>query len=178
MCIRDRTLFETPAAGPLSSAFVDSKGGFKVEKTHLQKGDVLFLYTDGIEEATRKFRSPSSFAVIQCAKRGLHPGDVHGNHKVGEDSEQLESRRVGDIIESVFARRVYTLEKFHNPIPDEELLFDFSTCKGTLEEAVIALVAIEKVFRMYKSPDVTATDVVRVDKKIDAFLEKLSLIHI
>jgi len=165
------TLFETPAAGPLSSALVDSKGGFKVEKTHLQKGDVLFLYTDGIEEATRKFRS-QSFAVIQCAKQGLHPGDVHGNHKVGEDSEQLESRRVGEIIESVFARRAYTLEKFHNPIPDEELIFDFSTCKGTIEEAVIALVAIEKVFRMYKSPDVTAADVVRVDKKIDAFLEK------
>ena len=166
------TLFETPAAGPLSSAFVDSKGGFKVEKTHLQKGDVLFLYTDGIEEATRKFRSPSSFAVTPCAKRGLHPGDVHGNHKVGEDSERLESRRIGDIIEAVFARRAYTLEKFHNPIPDEELIFDFSTCEGTIEEAVIALVSIEKVFRMYKSPDVTAADIVRVDKKIDAFLEK------
>ncbi|MFC2281820.1 MAG: histidine kinase, partial [Treponema socranskii subsp. buccale] len=72
----------------------------------------------------------------------------------------------------VFARNVYTLKKFHNPIPDEELVFDFSTCKGTIEEAVIALVSVEKVFRMYKSPDVTAADVVRVDKKIDEFLEK------
>ena len=165
------TLFETPAAGPLSSALVASKGGFKVEKAHLQKGDVLFLYTDGIEEATRKFRSPS-FAVMHCAEQGLHPGDIHGNHKVGEDSEQLENRRVGEIIESVFARRAYTLKKFHNPIPDEDLVFDFSTCEGTIEEAVIALVSIEKVFRMYKSPDVTAADIVRVDKKIDAFLEK------
>ena len=165
------TLFETPAAGPLPSSLVNMKGGFKVEKTHLQKGDVLFLYTDGIEEATRKFRSPS-FDVIRCAEKGLHPGDVHGNHKVGEDSEQLESSRVGEIIEAVFARNVYTLKKFHNPIPDEELVFDFSTCKGTIEEAVIALVSVEKVFRMYKSPDVTAADVVRVDKKIDEFLEK------
>ena len=165
------TLTETPAAGPLPSSLVNAKGRFKVEKTHLQKGDVLFLYTDGIEEATRKFRSPS-FDVMQCAEKGLRPGAVHGNHKVGEDSEQLESRRVGEIIEAVFSRSVYTLKKFHNPIPDEELVFDFSTCDGTIEEAVIALVSVEKVFRMYKSPDVTAADIVRVDKKIDAFLEK------
>lgn len=165
------TLAETPAAGPLPSFMVDMKGGFKVEKVNLKKGDVLFLYTDGIEEATRKFRD-SSFAVMKCAEPGLKEGELHGNHKVGQDSEQMEPERVSAVIEAVFARRVYRLEKYHNPVTGEVLEFDFTTCKGTLEDVIIALASVEKVFRMYKEPSVLKTDTVRVDKKIDAFLKE------
>ena len=164
------TLVETPAAGPLPSFMVDMRGGFKVERTTLKKGDVLFLYTDGIEEATRKFRD-ASFAVVKCMQYGMQEGAAHGNHKVGEESEQLESARVAAIIESVFSRKKYVLEKYHNPVPAEVLEFDFSQCNGTIEDAILALVSIEKVFRMYKPLDVSAADVVRVDKKIDAFLQ-------
>jgi HAMP domain-containing protein len=165
------TLVETPAAGPLPSFMVDMKGGFRVEKTSLKSGDVLFLYTDGIEEATRKFRD-SSFNVMKCRESGMKEGEVHGNHKVGQDSEQMEPERVGAIIEAVFARSVYILEKYHNPVPDEELKFDFTTCRGTIEEVIIALASVEKVFRMYKDGNVTAADTVRTDKKIDAFLHE------
>ena len=163
------TLPETPAAGPLPSFMVDMRGGFKVEKINIRRGDVLFLYTDGIEEATRRFRD-QYFAVMKCAEPGLADGAQHGNHKVGEESEQLEAERVQNIIEAVFNRREYMLEKAHNPEPDEMLRFDFSTCAGTIEEAIIALASVEKVFRLYKAPDVTPFDTVRVDKRIDAFL--------
>ena len=165
------TLQETPAAGPLPTFMVEMKGGFKLEKTHLNKGDILFLYTDGIEEATRKFRD-TDFNVIKCAEPGLKEGDAHGNHKVGLDSEQMEPERVSAIIEAALNKQVYVLEKYHSPVPGERLEFDFSKGDGTVNDAILALCSVEKVFRFYKDPDVTANDLVRVDKKIDAYLKK------
>ena len=41
-----------------------------------------------------------------------------------------------------------------------------------MSEAVLALASLEKVFRLYKSPQVTQKDYVKVDKKIDDFLLK------
>ncbi len=165
------SLVETPAAGPLPSFMVDMKGGFKVEKAVLNHNDVMFLYTDGIEEATRKFRN-ENFEVTKCMEPGLQEGADHCGHKVGQESEQLMPERIKAVIESVFARKTYELVKFHNPLRNEKLVFDFTTCEGTIEEAVLALVSVEKVFRMYKDPDVTAADMVRVDRKVDAFLQK------
>ena len=46
------TLASAPTAGIFSSDLVNMKGGFIIEKTQLNKGDVLYLYTDGIEEST------------------------------------------------------------------------------------------------------------------------------
>jgi hypothetical protein len=75
-------------------------------------------------------------------------------------------------VEAVFERRTYRLEKLHNPLVNEELLFDFSECSGTVEDAVLALAAVEKVFRMVKSPACTDLDAVRVDRNIDSFLKR------
>jgi len=168
---RIMTLLETPAAGPLPSFMIDMKGGFKVEKVKLKHGDVLFLYTDGIEEATRKFRD-HSYNIIKCEEPGLKEGEMHGNHKVGGESEQMEPERVSAVIESVFAHKVYMLEKYHNPEQNEILQFDFTNCSGTIEEVIIALASVEKVFRMYKDPNANYTDTVRVDKRIDVFLKE------
>jgi serine phosphatase RsbU (regulator of sigma subunit) len=165
------TLAETPAAGPLPSFMVEMKGGFKVEKLMLKPGDVLFLYTDGIEESTRKFRNTAS-DVYKCAEPGLLPGAVHGNHRVGDESEQLETVRVNAVIEAVFARGIYCLEKYHNPDAEEKFEFDFSSCTGTVEDAVLALACVEKVFRLYRDNSVVVTDIVRVDRTIDSFLKK------
>ncbi|MBQ7158505.1 MAG: SpoIIE family protein phosphatase [Treponema sp.] len=163
------SLSQTPAAGPLPSFMVDMKGGFKVEKLHLDKGDVLFLYTDGIEEATRKFRD-AQFMPVRCTE-GVEGAD-HGNHKVGEESEQLTPERIDAIVEAVFAKKSYHLEKYHNPVAGEELIFDFSDCEGTVDDAILALISVEKVFRFYKEPGALESDVVRVDRKIDSFLQK------
>ncbi len=178
------TLHEAPAAGPLPSFMVQMKGGFKVEKLTLKKDDVLFLYTDGIEESTRFFRD-ANFNVIPCSEPGLKEGEVHATHKVGTTSEQLEPERVKEIIEAVFNKKQYELIKYHNPVANERLIFDFAKCGGTLDESIIALAAVEKVFRFYKKPGAHGTviknadgeieiqgDAVRVDRKIDAFLKK------
>lgn len=185
------TLHETPAAGPLPSFMVEMKGGYKVEKIKLKKDDVLFLYTDGIEESTRFFRN-SEYEVISCEEPGLKDGEVHFTHKRGEKSEQMEVQRVQDVIESVLNRKKYVLKRYHAPIADERLEFDFTKCEGNIEEAIIALTAVEKVFRMYKKPDSSGKvektemdldgkkktviqisgDGIKIDRKIDAFLSK------
>jgi hypothetical protein len=147
------------------------KGGFSMHSLRLNKGDVLFLYTDGIEEAKRLFRD-EQFTPIVCAEPGLKQDDPHGNHSVGQDGEEMTPERVNAIIEAVFARGTFTLEKWHNPAGEEKLIFDFSTCAGTAEDAILALVSVEKIFRMHKPPDATAFDRVQVDRKIDLFLRE------
>lgn len=185
------TLHEAPAAGPLPSFMVEMKGGYKVEKIKLKKDDVLFLYTDGIEESTRFFRN-ADYEVIACDEPGLKEGQVHDTHKKGEQSEQMEPKRVQDIIEAVLNKKKYVLKRYHAPLADERLEFDFSKCEGTIEEAIIALTAVEKVFRMYKKPGSSGKvektemdldgkkktviqvsgDGIKIDRKIDAFLAK------
>jgi len=165
------TLPESSAAGVFPSFMVDMKGGFQVSKVHLDHGDVLFLYTDGIEEAKRLFRT-LDMKVYICAEPGLEKESPHGSHSVGQDNEELGPERVNSIIESVFARSVYILQKWHNPAEDEIFEFDFSMCEGTIEEAVLALVSVEKIFRMYRDPAAGEFDRVQVDRKVDLFLNR------
>ena len=163
---------------------VEMKGGFIVEKTHLNPGDVLFLYTDGIEEATRFFRN-KNFEITKCAEPGMNEGEIHLNHKVGQESEQMEPERVKAILEAVLNRQKYVLTKYHNPVENEVLEFDFTKLEGNVDDAIMSLAAVEKVFRMYKTPQAEGTvsqnekgdvvlsgDGIRVDRKIDEYLKK------
>ncbi len=164
-------LTETPASGVFPTFMVEMKGGFVVEKLHLDKDDVLFLYTDGIEEAKRLFRD-KDYNVVICDEPGLKEGDVHGHHAFGMDGEEMAPERVNAIIEAVFAKTTYKIEKYHSPIDHEELVFDFSSCEPTAENAIMALVSVEKIFRMYPTPSATEFDRVQVDRKIDGFLQE------
>lgn len=166
---RSITLPETPAAGMFSTELVNLKGGYKTIKITLKKNDVLFLYTDGIEESKRTFRNANCEPIL-CKEEIDITGDIHGNHAVGEGSEELTPERVTQIIETVFAKGIYKLKKFHNPDPSEDFTFDFSNCSGSAEDAIMALVSIEKIFRLYRPVNPKPTDRVKVDKKIDAFL--------
>jgi len=58
----------------------------------------------------------------------------------------------------------------HSPDPNEVLTFDFSSCEPTASNATLALMAIEKVFRLYRDPNAGSEQRVAVDKKIDDFL--------
>lgn len=165
------TFPETPASGVFPSFMVDLKGGFPVVKHHLNPGDILFLYTDGIEEAKRMFRT-SDLVVHACAEPGLAPESPHGSHSVGQDNEEMGPERVNAIIEAVLARKTYSLFKWHNPEADAQYDFDFTTCEGTIEEAILALVSVEKVFRMYRDPKAGDFDRVQVDRKVDLFLNR------
>lgn len=128
------TLAQTSAAGVFPSFMIDMKGGFGVETLTLRTGDVLFLYTDGIEEAKRLFRN-KRFELVLCQEQGLAHDAPHETHTVGQAGEELGAERVSSIIESVFLRKGFSLQKWHNPVEGEKFEFDFSSCEGNLDEA-------------------------------------------
>jgi serine phosphatase RsbU (regulator of sigma subunit) len=162
------TLQETPATGVLSNAVVQTKSSYAVNTMNLDPGDILFLYTDGIEEAKRRFRD-SDFRETACSQGPR--GSPHENHFSGQEDEELGARRVEEIINAVMNREVYTLRKWHNPEENADLSFDFTSCRGRVEEAIMALVSVEKIFRCYKNPAAGEDSRVLVDKKLDAFLK-------
>ncbi|MDR2070520.1 MAG: SpoIIE family protein phosphatase [Treponema sp.] len=167
--MKSLSLPETPAAGVLPNVLVETKGGYTVQTFALESDDILFLYTDGIEEAKRKFRD-SSFKEISCTE-GI-TGTPHENHTAGQWDEEMGAARVEAVINAVMNRQVYTLRKHHNPEGDRDLKFDFTRCEGTVEETIMALVSVEKIFRIYKSPSIGEETRILVDKKVDEFLKK------
>jgi serine phosphatase RsbU (regulator of sigma subunit) len=167
--IKTMTLPETPATGVLPNFLVESKGGYTVQTLTIDHGDILLLYTDGIEEAKRKFRD-LEFREIVCAEG--EKDTPHGSHTVGQGDEEMGPERVQGIINAVMNREVYTLHKWHNPEGEEhDLKFDFSDCSGKVEEVIMALVSVEKMFRCYKNPKADDDSKVLVDKKADEFLK-------
>ncbi|MDR1025295.1 MAG: SpoIIE family protein phosphatase, partial [Treponema sp.] len=166
--VKTLVLPETPATGVLPNFMVRSRGGYPIVTLPLDKGDILFLYTDGIEEAKRRFRD-AEFRELTCSQ-GL-PGALHENHIVGQGDEELGSARVEAIINAVMNRQTYSLHKWHNPEQfGSDLRFDFTMCRGTVEEVIMALVSVEKIFRCYKDPRSGEDSRVLVDRKLDTFL--------
>jgi hypothetical protein len=161
------TLPQTPAAGALPNRVVESKGGYREQTLSLDHGDILLLYTDGIEEAKRYFRD-GSYNEVTCTAG--EDGTPHGDHFVGQVSEIMGSTRVYGIINAVMNRAVYRMNKWHNPEVDKDLCFDYSGCNGEVEEVIMALITAEKMFRCYRDPGTTVDDEVLIEKKADAFL--------
>ena len=141
--VKSITLPQTPAAGILTSNMVKSKCGYQVQTITLGQGDILLLFTDGIEDS-----------------------------KCCEGSEEFGSYRVNDIINAVLNRRTYSLHASRNHGEDQDLSFDYSLCSGNAEDIIMALICAEKMFRCYRDSTVTKNDRVPVDKKVDAFLKK------
>ncbi|MDR2759223.1 MAG: SpoIIE family protein phosphatase [Spirochaetaceae bacterium] len=162
------TLKATPVIGVLPNSQIESMGGYTVQSLTFNHGDILFLYTDGIEDSKRKFRN-QNFKEILCTEG---PQDTpHGNHVAGQGDERLGYDRVTDIINAVMSKKIYFLNKYHNPEGDKKLLFDFTSCEGTVEEAIMAMVSVEKIFRCYQDPQAGENSRVLVDKKVDRFLQ-------
>ena len=163
---------EVPAAGVFPSFMIDGDRGYKQVPHVLKKGDILFLFTDGIEEAQRRFRD-RNFKLTPCDDTCYPPGTPENerNHVSGTDFEEFGISRIQAVIEAVMSRGRYELIKYHNPQPDRKLTFDFSNCEGTEQEAVLALVAAEKIFRLIPDPECTAEDRIMIDNKVDDFLK-------
>ena len=163
-------LSESPAAGILPAAMIEASGGYRVNTLNLKSNDILFLYTDGIEESKRKFRN-NKFQPIIC--RDSIRDTEHGNHLAGQADEEMGQERVEAIINAVMKKEKFSLYKWHNPEGEEIYLdFDFTNCMGEAEDVIMALVSAEKIFRSYKKPDEDDENRVQVDRKIDSFLRK------
>ena len=77
-----------------------------------------------------------------------------------------------DMINTLKEGGRYKLEKFRNPVVDEKLYFNFSGCTGSIEEIVLACISVERIFRLYRTPQTGVDDRIIVDKAIVAFLKE------
>jgi hypothetical protein len=109
--------------------------------------------------------------IIECTHDNAPKDTPHENHSVGQTNEELGPQRVEAIVNSVLNRGTFNLFKYHNPDKEDTLTFDFSSCAGTVEDAIMAMVSVEKVFRMYRDPNAGEESRVMVDRKVDAFLK-------
>jgi serine phosphatase RsbU (regulator of sigma subunit)/biopolymer transport protein ExbD len=167
--IKNITLPQTPAAGVLSNSMVESKGGYQVQNFNLKHGDILLLYTDGIEDSKRKFRD-SEYNETTCNQGPA--GTPHGNHFAGEKTEVFGSKRVSQIVNAVMNQGTYRLFKWHNPEDEQYMDFDFSGCNGGVDQLILALIAVEKMFRCEYERESAKSGWVMVEKKIDNFLKE------
>lgn len=177
----ERDLPRAPAAGVFSSDMIPT--GFPEIDLSLHAGDAMLLFTDGIEEAKRSLRT-ENYAPMILSDEEMEAGRTPDwleplleeksvtRKQSGELEEELGIPRIHEIVTACQNRRRYRLEKVADPDGDEELLFDFSDVGEGLEELVLALVSVEKVFRMYRPKDVTQEDRVQVDVRVDDFLKK------
>ncbi len=166
-----KELPESPASGVFASDMVRMGTGFVQVKDKLNPGDSLLMFTDGLEEAQRKFRD-ENFNVVECNWKGLERGTEHDTHPVGNDNEEFGIPRIQALINALMAGEKYSLYKYHNPFEDEELIFDFTNCDRDIEDIVMASVSVERVFRLYPDPSAGPDDRVNIDKAIAEYLKE------
>jgi HAMP domain-containing protein len=162
---------DSPAAGMFPTMMVDMKTPYKQVQHRLENGDVLFLATDGFEDGVHMLRN-ADFQETVCDEPGIAAGEEHlGTHKKGESKERFGPVRQEGVLNAVFNRTKYTLVRNHNAIADELLEFDFSSCKGTAKEAVLALVAVEKIYSMVPDSRLGEDSKVIMEAKVADFLK-------
>jgi HAMP domain-containing protein len=165
---------DSAAAGMFPSMLVEMKTPYKQVQQRLVSGDVLFMATDGFEDAEHLFRD-AEFREMTCNVTGLGEKEHHrenlGDHEVGLPLERFGVPREDELINAVFNKRRFVLVRNHNPIPNEELVFDFSTCQGTAQEVVLALVAVDRVYRMVPNPRLGPENRITIETKIIDFLK-------
>ncbi len=161
-----------PAVGQIASDLIASGKGYRSVQVKLGSGEVLVLITDGFEESKRHFRDASG-APIACSDPAhiVKKQDQKATHKMGDDYEEMSVPRILGILNAFFNRADYRLERHHIALT-EDLVFDFSACTNSLEEAVLALVAVERVYRTYRDSLTGASDQIRLEKKVDLYLRK------
>lgn len=160
----------SPASGLIDRDLLDLKGtGFYPYRRQLGHGDILLLYSDGMEDPIHRFRDENG-VVRKCTEL---PGaaDEHPHHDRDAEAEHLGPDRLGEFIEAYDRRDAFTLRHDHATDRDLTMGFDFRKAEGSLEERVIAYLAVGKVFSIY---DWNAGDdaTILVDRRIDAFLRK------
>ena len=145
--------------------------GFVQVTDKLKPGDDLMMFTDGLEEAQRLLRD-SSYNVMKWDPTEEEMKDIPENVSPKDGFEEFSLQRMQDMINTLKEGGRYKLEKFRNPVVDEKLYFNFSGCTGSIEEIVLACISVERIFRLYRTPQTGVDDRIIVDKAIVAFLKE------
>jgi hypothetical protein len=162
-------LERTPAAGVFTSDFVPN--GFPQETRSLHHGDILLLFTDGVEEAKRNLRD-EQFHIVNVTQEMIDGGTAPEGVEEVISGEEFTIGRIHSIVAAVQQGGRYVLTKLGTPDVPSELTFDFSSSDRSVRDTVLAVVAAERVFRIYRDPSAHEGDRIRVDKTVDTFLQK------
>ena len=153
--LRARQLEPAAGAGIFSDSLVRQKAGFRAEQLTLRPGEWLLLCNDGLEESHRLARDARLEPID--AKRG------HGRERFGAD-------RVAAIVAAVMSKGRYELVRENCGGTTRRDVFDFSVRKGALEDAVLALAAVEEMFRLTPIPD--GTRIAALPPEVDHLLSE------
>jgi len=165
-----KVLPESPASGVFPSDMVKMGTGFVQVKDKLNIGDSLLMFTDGLEEAQRHLRD-GSYNVIKPQVDESEKKALPETVSTEDGFEEFGTWRIQAMINTLKEGGKYSLIKYYNPVENEKLVFDFTNCVGTIEEIVMASVSVERVFRLYRTPETGPDDRVLIDKPIAAFLK-------
>ena len=173
-------LHEAPATGQIDSMLIrNNPSMYQIHKGQLKSGDVMFLYTDGIEESHHIIRD-AEFNVVEYGKlseavREEDKAFTAAGYKPiesTETNEEFDTVRIHEVLEAAMNRTVYELRRRCDLTIGRVLHFDFTRLSGNCEDAVMALASVEKVFRIVPDSSVGSQGQVRVDRKIDNFLKE------
>lgn len=157
-----KELPRAPAAGVFPTDLVEMQGGFKEIALSLAPLDSVFFYTDGVEEAKRLYRNADFQPISIPAPQG--EGEIA--------DEELGPDRLHAIIEAVFNQGTFQLDLPHSYWQGRLLDFDFTKCEPSAQNAVLAIVSVEKVWRLIANPAFTQHEKVKFDRNIYHFLKE------
>jgi len=163
----------SPAAGMFSTDVIGDTAYKQINHT-LKNNDILFLFTDGIEEAKRTFRNVD-LSIIHCdgsCDSSLLGDSDFVSHELNSENEELGLARIEEIMDAILKKKKYKIYQYHQPNKDIQLSFDYSNGAGDMKDTVLGLIAAEKVFRLYQDPNAGPDDKIRIDNKVDEYLKK------
>lgn len=152
------------AAGVQLSSQMNPAHAFVVERIHLDAGDIVFLFTDGLEDSRRTVKAAD-----------LTPYYKYSSAPNEREFESFGKERIFDILNAVIQKGTYTLIKQCSEETEPSFQFDFSTYNGELSDLVLSVVAIENIFRMHKTSTEEPQKKLPIDPHIDAILKKYFL---
>lgn len=160
---------EVPAAGVFHSSMMPMK--HEEITRRLKSGDILLLFTDGVEEAKRLLRD-TAYQHWVISQEDIDNGRAPQGVAVNVGDEEFSIERIHTLINAVQRKATFRLERLVERDAVPSLEFDFANCEGTARDVVMALVAVEKVFRLYRPPAAGVNSHITIDKKIDDFLRE------
>lgn len=165
--VEQKTIPGGPASGMFSSR--EMPVSFPQQKETVESGDMLLLFTDGLEESKRTLRDAAYQPMFVTAEM-VAAGEVPQDMQAGQGDEEFSNQRIHDIVRAVQERGQYTLHRLLSPPTDEAIVFDFSTCAGGAKDVTLAVIAAERMFRLYRDDNASASDRVLIDAIVDDFL--------
>jgi len=178
-----KQLAKTAPAGLESSRYHMVR--YANQKLQLQTGDTLLYFTDGIEESQCTYRNKNwepvayfdpadpSTLTVPGARRSVPVFEGGPLREVqAKDVEDFGPERMEAIIEAYQHGATYQLIKQNWEHPEIEYHFDFRGCDGSARGLVLALISIDRIFRLVPDPKSGEFDYIDLDLVENEFLKK------